>query len=131
MSQPNVNWVQRSHEHFGRTGEPLLDGIDPAVEVYDHDIPDASNPYRDVEGIVKWLADFAESWDSYELQLERIVDAGDRVVSLFRVKAVGAGSGIPVERDDAIVWTFRDSRLVRIDYFNDQGTALEAAGMRE
>ena len=80
---------------------------------------------------MKWLADFAESWDSYELQIERIVDAGDQVVSLFRITAVGAGSGVPVERGDAIVWTFREGRAVRIDYFNNQGTALEAAGLSE
>jgi ketosteroid isomerase-like protein len=131
MSQENVEWVRRSHEHFGRTGEPFLEGIDPAVEVYDHDIPDASNPYRGVDGILKWLADFAESWDSYELQIERIVDAGDQVVSLFRITAVGAGSGVAVERGDAIVWTFRNGRPVRIDYFNNQDTALEAARLRE
>ena len=57
MSQENVEWVRRSHEQFGRTGESFLDGIDPEVEVYDHDITDASNPYRGVHGILKWLAD--------------------------------------------------------------------------
>jgi ketosteroid isomerase-like protein len=131
MSQENMDWVRRSHEHFARTGEPYMEGIDPEVEVYDHDIPDASNPYRGADGIVRWLADFAESWDSYELQIERIVDADDKVVSLFRIKAVGAGSGVVVERGDAIVWAFRDGKPVRLDYFNDQDEALEAAGLRE
>jgi ketosteroid isomerase-like protein len=60
-----------------------------------------------------------------------LVDAGDRVVSLFRIRAVGAGSGVPVERGDGIVWTFRDGKLARLDYFNDQGAALEAVGLRE
>jgi ketosteroid isomerase-like protein len=131
MSQENVDWVRRSHEHFARTGEPFLEGIDSSIEVYDHDIPDASNPYRGVDGISRWLADFAESWDSYELRVERIVDAGDQVVSLFRIKAVGVGSGVPVERGDAMVWSFRDGRPVRLDYFNDQAVALEAAGLHQ
>jgi ketosteroid isomerase-like protein len=47
-------------------------------------------------------------------------------VSLFRIRAVGAGSGVPVERGDAMVWTFRDGRVVRIDYFNDQRQALDS-----
>jgi ketosteroid isomerase-like protein len=131
MSQGNVDWVRRSYEHFARTGEPYLDGIDPAVEVYDHDIPDASNPYRGSDGIRQWLADFAESWDRYELHIERILDAGDQVVSLFRINAVGAGSGVAVERGDGMVWSFRDGRVMRIDYFNDQRLALEAAGLSE
>lgn len=128
MSQDNVDWARRSLEHFERTGEPYLDGLDPAVEVFDHDIPDARNPYRGFEGVVEWLADFAESWDSYKMDVERLVDAGDRVVALFRISAVGAGSGVPVERGDGIVYTFRDGVVVRLDYFNDQRLALEAAG---
>jgi ketosteroid isomerase-like protein len=129
MSQEHVDWVKVSLEHFARTGEPYLEGIDPAVEVFDHDIPDARNPYRGVEGISAWLADFGESWESYEMHVERILDAGDRVVSLFRIRAVGAGSGAPVERDDGIVWTFTGGGLIRVDYFNDQDQALEATGL--
>jgi ketosteroid isomerase-like protein len=100
MSQKNVDWVKASLEHFARTGEPYLVGVDASVEVFDHDIPDARNPYRGIEGISAWLADFGESWDSYEMDIKRILDAGDRVVALFRIRAVGAGSGARVERDD-------------------------------
>jgi ketosteroid isomerase-like protein len=131
MSQENVDWVERSLDYFGQTGEPYLKGIDPAVEVFDHDIPDARNPYRGTDGIATWLADFAESWERYELRVEQILDGGDKVVSLVRISAVGAGSGVPVERGDAIVWTFRDGLAVRIDYFNDQNLALDAAGLRD
>lgn len=127
MSRENVDWVRHALEHFGRTGEPYLEGIDPAVEVYDHDIPDASNPYRGLDGISSWLADFGESWERYELRVEEIVDGGDKVVALVRTNAVGAGSGVTVERGDGMVWSFRDGLVVRIDYFNDQRLALENA----
>ena len=63
--------------------------------------------------------------------MEQVLDGGDKVVSLVRISAVGAGSGVPVERGDAIVWTFRDGLAVRIDYFNDQNLALDAAGLRD
>ena len=63
--------------------------------------------------------------------VERLIDAGDRVVSLFRISAVGGRSGVRVERGDGMVWTFRDGKLARLDYFNDQGKALEAVGLRE
>lgn len=65
------------------------------------------------------------------MEIERLIDAGDRVVSLFRLRAVGAGSRAVVERRDGIVWTFRDDKLFRVDYFNDQGEALEAVGLGE
>ncbi len=128
MSQENVENVRRGHEHFARTGEPAWEMIHPDIEVFDHDIPDARNPYRGVAGVAEWLADFAAAWDHYEMDVERVIDAGDRVVSLFRIRAVGAGSGIPVERGDGMVWVFRDGKLVRLDYFNDQDEALRSVG---
>ncbi len=30
-----------------------------------------------------------------------------------------------------MLWTFRNGMLIRLDYFNDQGQALEAAGLSE
>jgi ketosteroid isomerase-like protein len=131
MSQENVEVVREAHERFTKTGEPIWERIDADTEVFDHDIPDARNPYRGVDGITMWLSDFGEAWDSYEMAVERLIDAGDRVVSLFRISAVGAGSGVSVERGDAMVWTFRDGMLARLDYFNDQAEALEAAGLTE
>ena len=81
--------------------------------------------------VTEWLSDFAAAWESYGMEVERVIDTGDRVVSLFRIRAVGVGSGVPVERGDGMVWKFRDGKLARLDYFNDQGQALEAAGLRE
>jgi ketosteroid isomerase-like protein len=131
MSQENVEIVKEALEHFTKTGQPVWELIDADTQVFDHDIPDARNPYRGVDGMAKWLSDFAEAWDSYGLEVERLIDAGDRVVSLFRIRAVGAGSGVAVERGDGMVWTFRDGKLARLDYFNDQAEALEAAGLSE
>jgi ketosteroid isomerase-like protein len=131
MSEENVEIVRASHAHFAKTGQPFLDPVDAEIEVFDHDIPDARNPYRGVEGVTEWLSDFAAAWDHFEMDLERVIGAGARVVSLFRIRAVGAGSGAPVERGDAMVWTFRDDKLVRLDYFNDQAAALEDVGLRE
>jgi ketosteroid isomerase-like protein len=131
MSQQNVEIVREAHERFTKTGQPIWERINADTEVFDHDIPDARNPYRGAPGVAEWLSDFAAAWESFGMEVERLVDAGDRVVSLFRIRAVGAGSGVPVERGDGIVWTFRDGKLARLDYFNDQGAALEAVGLRE
>ncbi len=130
MSQENVEIVREAHDVFARTGEPMWDTIDSNTEVFDHDILDAGT-YRGPEGMARWLADFAESWNSYAMDVKRVIDVGERVVSLFRIRAVGAASGVTVERGDAMVWTFRDGMLLRLDYFNDQEQALEAVGLSE
>jgi len=131
VSQENVEIVREAHERFTKTGQPIWERIDADTEVFDHDIPDAQNPYRGVDGVTRWLSDFGEAWDSYAIEVDRLIDAGDRVVSLFHIRAVGAGSGVSVKRGDAMVWAFRDGKLARLDYFNDQTEALEAIGLRE
>ena len=131
MSEENLAWARRSLEHFAATGTPYLEGAADDIEVFDHDIPDARNPYVGHDGVVAWLADFAESWSSFELDVERFVDAGDRIVALLRLRAVGAASGVALDRGDALVWTFRDGQMTRMDYFNSHAQGLEAAGLTE
>ena len=65
------------------------------------------------------------------MELQKVIDVGDQVVSLFRIHAVGAGSGVAVQRGDGMLWTFRNGKLIRLDYFNDQKQALRAAGLSE
>jgi hypothetical protein len=36
-----------------------------------------------------------------------------------------------VERFDAAVWTLRDGKCVRLDYYGSREQALEAAGLSE
>jgi hypothetical protein len=45
------------------------------------------------------------------------------------VKATGLGSGVEVERQDGLVYGFRDGKIVRLDYYNSRQQALEAVGL--
>ena len=128
MSQENVDLLQRAMEHFMRTGEPAWDLIHPDVEVHDHDILDAGN-YRGHAGYAKWLEDWGAAWDSFKVEPGRYTDAGDKVVVELKVRATGGGSGIELERRDAIVFTIADGLTVRLDYFNDPDQAQRAAGL--
>ncbi len=65
------------------------------------------------------------------MKLERLVDAGDQVVSLFLMRAIGRGSGVSVERRDAMVSTIRDGKVTRIDSTTTSDEALEAVGLSE
>jgi hypothetical protein len=41
------------------------------------------------------------------------------------------GSGVELDRQDAVVYRFRDDKLLRADYYNSKAQALEAAGLSE
>ena len=130
MPQNNVEIARQAFEHFLRTGEPDWERIDPEVEVYDHDIPDAGT-YRGHDGYANWVADWGAAWSDFSMEAERWIDAGDKVVFIFRMTAKGKGSGVEVKRRDAMVSTVRDGKTVRVDYYNNEAQALEAVGLRE
>jgi len=128
MSQENVEGAREAFEYFIRTGEPQWDSIDPDVEVYDHDIPDAGT-YRGHQGYANWLADWGQAWSDFNVEPMRWIDAGDKVVIVFQLTAKGRGSGVEVKRRDAMILTIRDGKSVRLDYYNDESQALQAAGL--
>ena len=98
------------------------------VEVHDHDIVDAGE-YRGHEGFGRWLEDWAIAWSEYTMQPEEFLDAGDRVVAFILQKTTGHGSGIALERHDAMVFGVRDVKIVRLDYYNNRDEALRQAGL--
>jgi ketosteroid isomerase-like protein len=130
MSQENVDLLRRSVEYFVKTGEPEMAVLDENVVVYDHDILDAGD-YRGLSGYVRWLEDFGAAWSEYSVEPEEYLDAGDRAVAFVRMRATGVGSGVTVERQDAIVAEMRDRKVVRVDYYNNRQQALEAIGRAE
>ena len=128
VSRENVELVRESQEHFARTGEPMWERMHPEVEFWDHDLPDGS-----VSRGHRGYGEFVEAWEaafeSYSLEPEEYIDAGDAVVMVFTLRATGRGSGIELERRDAIVYTLAEGLVTRLDYFNNPAEALEAAGL--
>ncbi|HMD57856.1 MAG TPA: nuclear transport factor 2 family protein [Solirubrobacteraceae bacterium] len=130
MSQENVEIVQQGFVVWGETGEPDWSTMHEQIEMHDHDIMDAGE-YRGHEGFRRWLEDWSSAWSEFSMDPEEFIDAGERVVVVLRMKATGRGSGVAVEREDAIVFELRDGMVVRIDYYNNRPQALKAVGLAE
>jgi ketosteroid isomerase-like protein len=65
------------------------------------------------------------------LELRRAIDAGDQVVALVHEYRRGKGSGVTVEKDIALIYGFRDGKVVRIEPYMNQAEALAAVGLSE
>jgi len=100
--------------------------VAPNFTIDDTDIPESTGADSFQEWIGRWDAAF-ESWRIEDLEVRSIGE--DRTLSLFRIYARGTGSGVELARDDAAIAEFRDGKVVRIAYYNDQAQALEAAGL--
>jgi ketosteroid isomerase-like protein len=87
--------------------------------------------YRGHAGLGRWLEDWGAAWAEYSFELQEFIDAGDSVVVVILVKARGLSSGVEIERQDGLVYGFRDGKIVRLDYYNSRQQALETVGLAE
>ena len=88
--------------------------------------------HHGVPGSLAALAEISLIWDSWQQELERVLDAGDeRVVALLRFRAKGRESAVPVESPWAMVVTLRNGRIVTSRVFLTHDEALKAAGLQQ
>jgi ketosteroid isomerase-like protein len=130
MSAENVDVVRQGLVRFSESGEFDWELVHEDVEIHDHDVLDARD-YRGPSGFVRWVRDWASAWADFSFEPEELIDAGDRVVVVARLKATGRSSGVELERRDGMVFELREGLVVRVDYFNSRRQALEAVGLGE
>ena len=58
-------------------------------------------------------------------------DLGDRVLCFTTFTARTSPDGVTFTQDEPHLWTLRDSKIVRLEWFHDRKEALEAAGLSD
>jgi ketosteroid isomerase-like protein len=145
VSKENVELVRAAVEAYQRpemiallaSGELDFELFDPEIE-WDASrlgdmIPDLAGVYWGHEGVRTYWRRWFEAWKDLQFEIEDVRDAGDEVVVLIRnQRQWGRHSGICTELPPwAMLFTFRDGKLVRWRAFPDHESALEAAGLAE
>jgi ketosteroid isomerase-like protein len=129
MSHENVEIARRIWED-----ELLFDArsgvMDADFEVHDHALPDATVGLGRV-GFKRWTQAWNEAWQSWDIENEKYIDAGEQVVVLTRLRGRGKGSGVQVEEQGGFVISLRAGKVIRLDYFASRAEALEAVGLSE
>jgi ketosteroid isomerase-like protein len=88
--------------------------------------------YPGLNGLVSAWRDWLEPWDTYRPRVEDVIDAGDgRVVVLTNDHASPRGSGAEVRFEGAPVWTLREGKVARIEFYWNREEGLRAAGLEE
>jgi ketosteroid isomerase-like protein len=73
---------------------------------------------------------FAEPWESVDVEVEQLIDAGDQVVSR-QLGTCRGRDGIEVTVHNNFLWRLRDGAITRVVSFREFEDALEAAGLSE
>ncbi len=133
MSQENVEIVRRRYEYLAATGDYLSETHAPDF-VWDmskfRGWPEQQT-YDGVEGARVFLRDWLEAWDDWEVEVEALHDAGDKVVAIVRQRGRSKTTGLHVEMSFGQVFSIRDGKLARMEMYADPVEALEAAGLSE
>ena len=87
--------------------------------------------YRGREGRSEFQRGWTAEWGEMRFEPEEMLDLGDRVLFVGRVKGSGRSSGAGFESDWANVLTISAGRVIREQPFFDRREALEAAGLSE
>jgi ketosteroid isomerase-like protein len=130
MSRENVELVRGCYQprDLGRFFELLDDEVEFDFTAYP--VPDAA-VIRGRAAAIEWSRRWFGTWDDYTLEAVEIVDAGDRVVVVQHERGRGRGSGVPLDRRWAVVYTLRAGKVVRFQAYRTREDALEAVGPLE
>ena len=84
-----------------------------------------------LEGLRAGWLDWLEPWESYRVEVEDVIDAGDDAVVLVRDFGRRAGMTVEVSVMGGAVWTVRDGRVGRVAFYLNRSEALKAVGLEE
>jgi ketosteroid isomerase-like protein len=130
MSEANVEIVRESIQAFERGDLAVaMEKADPDLVTYRVN-PDGRT-FHGREGFLDALTDWVESFAQWRITAEDYRDAGDRVLVRFRRWGRGETSAAAVEGSLWIVYTLSEGVIARLDVYNDEDQALEAARLVE
>jgi ketosteroid isomerase-like protein len=86
--------------------------------------------YRGREGFLSVWKDWDSAWAGHaQWEPEELIDLGDRLLMLARMRGTGQTSGIAVDKEVAVLWTLSNGRVVREETYMEPVEALGAVGL--
>jgi Ketosteroid isomerase-related protein len=133
MSAEKVETLRRALDAFnGRDRAAWIAVCDPEVENYPPREWPENARIRGAGAIYDFYVEAVKAWDQGSFDWGEFIDAGnDRIVANQLREMRGKTSGASVEWSYWVVFTFRDGRVLRSEWFADKAEALEAAGLSE
>jgi ketosteroid isomerase-like protein len=86
--------------------------------------------YVGTEGMRRFLADTAETFDLFKASYTDVRDLGDgRLLAIGTIRMRGRASGVESDIPSAAIVEFRNGRMLRYKDYGDASEALRVAGL--
>jgi ketosteroid isomerase-like protein len=132
MSDENVAIIRRLAELVNAGDlEAELGLIHPAVELFTYEEEPEAGVYRGHEGYREYARSWLDTFDDYHVEVDELIDAGDSVVAVARIRATGRSSGAAIEESNVWLYRIRDGMVSECRWCRTKLEALEAAGLAE
>jgi ketosteroid isomerase-like protein len=132
MSQENVEIVRRIYANWVRGSSPSESNLlHPDIEWVNPSDALEAGTRKGIDAFTSITEDLDHTIGDFRMEVERFIDVGDRVVVIATMRGHGIGSGVEIENRHGSVWTIRDGKADRFQWFHEPEEALEAAGLRE
>ena len=89
---------------------------------------DESQVLRGPAAVLDYMLEIQEPWEEFNVEVEKIIEAGDAVVVFMRETGRGRHGGPEVQNDTAMIFKVRQGRVFEVTGYLDRDEALRAAG---
>ena len=121
----NADRVRRLYETFN-AGEDASALLAEDVEYVNPPEAIEGGTRRGVESWRDAMRNVRASFDSASIEIEHMLEAGERGACVVQIRFRGKGSGVETTVPQGHVWTFRDGLAVRFEWHTDPRMALDA-----
>ncbi len=132
MSQENVAVVRGIYDAFAAGDVPAVLGAMRPDMVWNEaeNFPLADrNPYVGHDAIVQGVfVRLGEQWDSFAVEVDELLDAGEAVVALGHYRGTHRATGKPIRAQLVHVWRLEGGQATRFQQYTDTLQVARAAG---
>jgi len=109
----------------------FMDNAEPDfhVAMVGPDYQKARLEYAGFEGFVEAWSEWMSPFESYRIEIEDMIEAGNQVVSLVAMTGRTRTGGAEISAPGAAVWTVVDGRVRSVEFHLDRDLALRTAGL--
>jgi ketosteroid isomerase-like protein len=132
IRQRNVELARRSMEAYNQGDiAAVIELLAPDVVIYTPPTLVNAGTYRGHAGFARWIQNWEEAWESFEIEVSEVEPLGDGFVLVDAHQVgTGRGSGVPVELAVTYAFGVRDGRITYLAVYPEHDQAATDAPER-
>ena len=84
---------------------------------------------RGADSFLEAIASVFEGWEESVFEIERVIESGDDVIALGRLRTRGRTTGLEATSQHGEIWTFDEGKVARMRWFNTYAETLATVGL--